>query len=318
MTPDERLLTLAIGGAWSAATARIAGFTDEQIRYLVHIGVWRKVRRGIYTYGGAEPGPITRAAAAVIASGLTPDDGGVQADDRIPCAVAAGRTAARVWEIPVIDDDDPAMKRLERNEDDVIRTDGRSTSATLRTRRVDLDPADVTFVDGVPVLTLLRTLPDLAVVLTADALVVALDHVLHTGDVSLVEMEALAAQVTNRPGTRALRRAVQLADGRAESPLETLTRLVLLPVLPGLRPQVEVRDRRGQLIARLDLADEELRLGVESDGGSHRGRAADDRRRDAKTGYTIERCTWFDVRRRSDDLRRRVLATASVLRGRAA
>jgi hypothetical protein len=199
-----------------------------------------------------------------------------------------------VWGFPLIDDDDPATKRRERRTDDVIRTTGRSTTSTLKTRRVALEPEEVTVVDGVPVLVPLRTLSDLAAVLAPDALVVALDHALHEGVVTAGE--------------------VQLADGRAESPLETLTRLLLLPLLPSLRPQVEVRDRWGRVIARLDLADEDLRLGIESDGGSHRGRAADDRRRDAKTGYTIERCTWFDVRRRSDELQRRVLATASALR----
>jgi very-short-patch-repair endonuclease len=219
-----------------------------------------------------------------------------------------------VWGFPLIDDDDPATKRRERRTDDVIRTTGRSTTSTLKTRRVALEPEEVTVVDGVPVLVPLRTLSDLAAVLEPDALVVALDHALHEGVVTASELQEAAAQVTNRPGTRAFRRAVQLADGRAESPLETLTRLILLPVLPSLRPQVEVRDRWGRVIARLDLADEDLRLGIESDGGSHRGRAADDRRRDAKTGYTIERCTWFDVRRRSDELQRRVLATASALR----
>ena len=100
----------------------------------------------------------------------------------------------------------------------------------------------------------------------------------------------------------------------AESPHETLTRLLLLPVLPGLRSQVEVFDRGARLVARLDLGDEALRLGVESDGAAfHTGRAAQDRRRDSRTGWTIERCTWFETRREGPTLVRRVLSTAAAL-----
>jgi hypothetical protein len=76
---------------------------------------------------------------------------------------------------------------------------------------------------------------------------------------------------------------VSAADGRAESPAETLVRLLLLPDLPGLVPQVRVLDGR-RVLARFDLADEELMLAVEADGRrGHAGEvmAAKDRARDA-------------------------------------
>jgi hypothetical protein len=235
-------------------------------------------------------------------------------------AVAAGRTAARVWGIPLVDDEDPATQRFEAPYDDVLRRAGRSKQATVSSRRVGLTAADVVLVHGVPVLSPLRTFVDLPVVLRADALVAALDHALRARLVTADELSAAAAgDHRGQDGIVALREALALADPKAESPHESLTRLVLKPVLPGLEPQIKVFDQRGRLVARLDLGDESLRLGVESDGAAyHRGRAAADRRRDARTGWAIERVSWYETRCEQELLRHRVLSTATWLRGRAA
>lgn len=327
MTPDESLVRAAVAGVWTARMANAAGFSRHEIESRRGTA-WQVLRRGIYAYAGVEPSPIMRAAAAVLAAGglLLPAPGGrpdlgPHPPLRRPLrAVAAGRTAARVWGIPLVDDGDPATRRFEAKHDDVIRSCGESSVATLHTRRVLLESDDVVHVQGVPVLPPLRTLVDLAVVLRPDALVAAIDSALHVGLVELAALEAWAGRDRRgETGAVALRTAVVAADGRAESPHESLTRLLLKPVLPGLRPQVRVYDGRGVMIARLDLGDESLRLGVESDGAAyHRGRAAADRRRDFRTGWTIERCSWFETRCEPDQLRERVVSTARTLRPRAA
>lgn len=146
----------------------------------------------------------------------------------------------------------------------------------------------------------MRTLVDLASLLTLEALVCALDAALHRRLITTSDLHDAVAGRTGRRRGPALRRAVALADGRAESPPETLGRL-LLPVLPGLVPQVRVR-AGGRVVARLDLGDEALLLGVEMDGRrGHAGSAmiAKDRRRDApvtRLGWEVERGTWWDVR----------------------
>jgi hypothetical protein len=192
--------------------------------------------------------------------------------------------------------------------------------ATLTSRRTALVSGDVVFVAGVPVLSKLRTAVDLGVVLRPDALVAALDHALRERLVRLDELStAVAGDRRGRDGTVALRHALGLVDPKAESAHESLTRLVLKPVLPGLESQVLVHDRRGRKVARLDLGDRALKLGVESDGATfHAGRAAADRRRDYRTGWTIERVSWYETRCEQDQLRERVLATAASLRNRAA
>jgi hypothetical protein len=305
---DEQHLGEGTAGVWSTHAARCAGVTADQVRARLQVGEWQRMRPRTFTYGGVVPDAYMRASSVV-----------QSASTRRRVAIAAGRTAARVWQLPLIDDHDPATQRFEEQHDDVWLSFGETTGSTLHSRRLDLAAEDISSARGVLVLSPQRTLLDLACILRLDALVCVLDHVLHHRRMSLSALERLVATRAWCPGAPALRTALALADGRAESPHETLTRLVLLPVLPGLRPQVEVFDHALRVVARLDLGDEDLRLGVESDGAAHhRGRAAQDRRRDARTGWTVERCTWFETRCEAAQLRERVLATAAALRARAA
>jgi hypothetical protein len=99
-------------------------------------------------------------------------------------------------------------------------------------------------------------------------LVVLLDSALHAELVTATEVDALAAG--RRRGTPALRRALRLADGRAESPWESLLRM--FHVLSGIpvEPQHDVRDERGAFVARGDLWLEGTRTLHEYDGAVHR------------------------------------------------
>lgn len=88
-----------------------------------------------------------------------------------------------------------------------------------------------------------------------------------------------------RLGTRGCRRlddVVALADPRAGSPMETRLRLLL--VFAGLRPEVQyaVRDRQGRMT--FDLAFPEAKLAIEYDGRGHLELGYGDRRRDLRSG----------------------------------
>lgn len=191
---------------------------------------------------------------------------------------------------------------------------GETSAATLHSRRLTLVDGDVQVVRGIPVLSLRRTLADLAGVLRPDALVCAIDAALHRGLVTPTELDLMVQRRTWCPYVVTFRSAVLLSDAGVESAHETLTRLLLKPVLPGLRSQVELFDAAMRPLARLDLGDETLRLGVESDGAAyHGGRAAADRRRDYRTNWTIERCSWFETRCEQHQLKNRVLQTARRL-----
>ena len=126
------------------------------------------------------------------------------------------------------------------------------------------------------------------------------------------DIEGAVRAGRGRAHSLALQAAVRLADGRAESPPETLARLLLLPALPGLEPQVELYDEAWRPVARFDLGDRSVRLAVECDGkAAHAGAAmvAKDRRRDRRTeayGWRTERVTWFELRREQPAVLRRI------------
>lgn len=99
--------------------------------------------------------------------------------------------------------------------------------------------------------------------------VVALDIALRDRRVQHPELTAAAAELGAARGSRAARTAIALADGRAESPPETRTRLILARAGLHPIPQYVVRDERGGFLARVDLAFLAQRIAVEYEGRWH-------------------------------------------------
>ena len=130
---------------------------------------------------------------------------------------------------------------------------------------------------------------------------------------------------SGRKGTAALRRLLAVrdeADEQMESVLERrLFRLFRKVGLPAPVPQHPVRSR-GRLVARLDFAYPELRLGIETHGyrwhGGYERWRRDIRRENAlkRLGWLVLVFTWDDIR--SDPARvvaevRTALASREVL-----
>ena len=96
------------------------------------------------------------------------------------------------------------------------------------------------------------------------------------------------------------RRAVGLADERAESPPESVLRVVLRCAGLAPVPQYVVRDAEGRFVARVDLAFPDVRIAVEYDGAWHGrpGELARDRRRHnalVAAGWTVVHITAADM-----------------------
>ena len=293
-----------------------------QVRGRLLDGDWQTVLPGIYADAGVELDAEQRAFAAVMASGGSAGQP-VRREDRGKWrAIAMGRTAARVWGFPLIDDNDPCVNAFEAGIDEVgVRTARRTLVVPteegrppreVRRHRLTLDPLDVARLSSGLILTAaLRTLFDCATLLTREALVCAMDDALHRKLVTGSELEAYELGHRWWAGAPAFRAARALADGRSESPHETLVRLLLLPHIPSLTPQVELR-QRGRLVARFDLADEDASFAVEADGkAGHAGAmVAKDQQRDRRTGsvgWHTERVTWFNARREQDETVARVV-----------
>ena len=132
-------------------------------------------------------------------------------------------------------------------------------------RTSPLGPGDVVIVDGRAVTSLERTAADLARVLGHEWGVITCDAALRAG----ADHEALLWQVDRdrgRRGNARARRAVLFADARAESPLESLSRVQIRRAgLPAAELQFEVR-RAGRLVAIADFAWPSLRTIGEADG----------------------------------------------------
>lgn len=150
-------------------------------------------------------------------------------------------------------------------------------------------PGDIDIVDGVLVTSPLRTACDLGRLLHRDQAMAALDAMLRTDAFSRARLLSEVARYRGFRGVRQLRELAPLADGRAESPGESILRLRWLDT-PDLAPP-ELQFPVGPWF--LDLALPDIRYGAEYDGEEFHGpehAEGDRRRREAmrRMGWTID------------------------------
>ncbi|TAM90649.1 MAG: DUF559 domain-containing protein [Jatrophihabitans sp.] len=158
----------------------------------------------------------------------------------------------------------------------------------------------MTFWNGTAVTTVARTVVDCARHDRRDGLMVA-DAALRDAIVTAAEIDKSLERATGWPFVRRARSVLALADGRAESPLESLTRLRIaesgLPV-PDL--QVWIRDPWTGRRYRVDGLWAEQRLVLEVDGrdkyvGQELQREAEREHALRRLGYRVIRVMWNDV-----------------------
>lgn len=128
---------------------------------------------------------------------------------------------------------------------------------------------------------------------------IPLDSALRLGE-SLCSLQNLAEHVPGVGDFRHLEAALALADGRSESPLESLTRGRLIEAglpLPLLQASISCRGRR----YRVDFLWPDNKLILEADGKVKYTNGEDlwlerNRQRDLeRAGYEVLRCIWADV-----------------------
>jgi hypothetical protein len=149
-----------------------------------------------------------------------------------------------------------------------------------------------------------------------------LDAALRSGTCNRIDMSRALAKQAGRRGVVAIRELLPLADGRAESPMESEARLVMVDGgLPTPELQYEVIDGHGQL-RRLDFAWPDQRVAAEYDGVDwHSGAEAmlANRKRTSAlmdVHWTVVPVIYEDVRYRPADLVARI--DAQLRRARAA
>ena len=158
----------------------VVGIRGSAITRRVATGRLERVYRGVFAVGHAQHTPEARWIAAVMACG--------------PGAVLSHLDAAALWKI-----------YESRTAKIHVTTTTRSRRAQpgIRAHRArNLDPADVTVKDGIPVTTVARTLVDLTDVLTSDRVLRAIREAEY---LRLLDLDTLIAAVQRAHGRRRLR-----------------------------------------------------------------------------------------------------------------
>ena len=285
-------------GLFTTAEAIATGYGPSEIRNLCATGRWVRVRRGVLI------------SASDLAAG---EQQGRRHDlDCLAVLMSLGRTtafvshssAARLWRLPVPRSLDPTI-RLTDTEQWRRGRDWRMVCAPLA-------PSERWRSGPVRLTSAARTLVDCAREWPLEDAVIAMDAAVLTEQTNLDELRSGAAAVRHWPGASRAMRAAGLADGRAESPLETRGRLRIVGA--GLRkPELQVEIRvGGRLLAVVDGWFEEAAVAVECDGQV--------KYTDPWRARSPERVLWEEKRRedelRSLDIRFVRIADADVSPGR--
>jgi hypothetical protein len=114
-------------------------------------------------------------------------------------------------------------------------------------------------------------------------------------DVKVNDIEAVALRHPGVRGLRQLRRTLDLVDGGAESPYESLTRLLLIKAgFPRPQTQIRVIDKQGN-VWRIDMGWPEYLVGVDFEG-AHHWTDPKQRNRDVERYAILPELGWIDVR----------------------
>jgi very-short-patch-repair endonuclease len=293
---EQRALDIAARqhGVLTKQQALDEQMTERQINHRVRTERWLTIHPGVYRIVGAPMSPRQRAMAACLWLG---DDACVSHD-----------TAARVLRLDGIS----RKTRLHVSVPiDAVTARVGPRPFTLH-RVTPFDAVDRTIVDDLPCTSPVRTLIDLAGVVSEETLEIAFESARRLGLLSVDRMAARFVQIggRGRKGSAKVRRLLehqQVGARPLESPLEVkMWRLLRRSGMTMPARQIRIGTYRVDFLWR------PVSLIVECDGfEAHAGRLRwkRDRRRVADLellGYRLVHVTWDDVTKRPDETLRRV------------
>lgn len=268
------------------------GLSDRRIRTLVRCGHLYKVGRGVYADGATardtlklpDGRQLLGLAGAVAAVG--------------PSAIVSHESAAYLHTIDLLArPDHAATLTYPPQRRGMARAGVQLHAATV--------PADqVTTVVGLRVTTPARTVVDLARTLEFRAGVVTADSALHRKLVTKPDLEAVLVACSRWRGARRAAEVIEFADGRAESPLESIARVAFRDCgLPPPELQVWLGGTT-EPIGRVDFYWRKYRTIAEVDGAlkydglDGPSRARQQLRRDMllrEDGFEVVHFTWDQI-----------------------
>jgi hypothetical protein len=240
------------GGVFTVADARRAGHRPDEIRTAVVSGRWHRLRRGVYA-------DASRWAAAAV-------------DDRERHLLSAAAALAVLGHGPVLSHSTAARFHrflLPRQADETVRlthADQWRNGRDYRVAAADLPAEDIDRTGLLPVTRSARTLVDCCREWSLADAVVSIDAAIQRKQVRRAQLTAAVLRQRHWLGIGEAARALHVANGRAESPLETRGRLAFLDAgLPLPELQVELHGPRG-FIGRVDAWFDDPGIAVEFDG----------------------------------------------------
>jgi len=248
---------------FTRAEAHRAGITDAMLRHQR----FRALFRGVYILASTE---LSLRIWCLAALRIAPDDG-----------VVSHLTALRLYGLDV---GDPWPLHVS------TRTVTHSRQQGIRTHQRKRRLESV-LMGGIPVTTPERTLVDIATKVGLVQLVQACEWMIHRGHTT-AERIAVFAVSSHLDGVRRLRRVLGHVRTGAESPMETLVRLMIVFArLPEPACNMVIVDAVGRFVARGDLVYAELKVLIEYDGWHHE-RDARQRQRDLVRREQLEAAGW--------------------------
>jgi hypothetical protein len=284
--------TRRIAGIATTRELLALGFSDGRIRTLVRRGDLFQVGRGVYADGPKardllkfpDGRQLLELAAAVAGVG--------------PQAIVSHESAAYLHSIDLLARPDHAASLT------YPAQRGGTARAGIRLHAATVPAEQITTVVGLPVTTPARTAVDLARTLEFRAGVVTADSALHRKLATKPELQAVLATCPRWRGARRASEVIEFADGRSESPLESIARVAFSDCgLP--RPELQVwLGGTTEPIGRVDFYWRKYRTIAEVDGAlkydgpDGPGRARQQLRRDMllrEDGFEVVHFTWDQV-----------------------
>jgi hypothetical protein len=307
----------------SARQWRARGISPPLLRSLVRSGDLIRMRQGVYAtkravdWAGAEP---VRAHALKVLAAMATAGGAGATGGATGNAIASYHSAALLHRLSLLTSPPEGTVTLTLPP---AKKWNRAKPADIVFHASELPKEHVTRLYNLPVTTVARTVADLARTLPfMDAVVVA-DSALNQEKTSKPEILQVLQKCNGWPGVRQARRALEFADERAESPLESAARVVFAEA--GLDPpelQVTIHGERAQFAARVDFLWRAQKVIAEADGlvkYNDRKDLLNERERDhqlREAGYIAVHFTWRDLFQTPDEvitrLRNALTATAKT------
>lgn len=274
-------------GVFTLEQAMAAGDTVESIRHAVRSGQLIRLRRGAYALAESE---LTGPGLARLRVGQQ----GVAAALRIPAATVSHVSAVALHDLPLLEP--PTLPCI------TLEPPLRTRPAQLHVHRQPIPPGQYDPASDIKLTGVARSCLDLAREQGLAAGLVAADAALHRGLCTAAELaDVYAESCRGRAGLKDGRKILESLDAKAESPLESISRLAM-EGLPPPRTQVPICSSTGSFLGRVDFYWDGWGLVGEADG---REKYTDDElwaekiRQDqlAEEGLVVERWTWSLARR---------------------